>query len=256
MTAVPAVTENAPNEDCADSVPVVSAIVRPPVNATGSTVMFTVAVVADVTVTRLTAMPAPKSAVVVPCWNDVNWPVTAMSSVCPCWPLAGVASTRTGVAAITVKPSASCACSPPVVNVTVRSPGVACADTESVTDAARRAGHRDLAGDDAVAADCGSGHAVCKVRVLTGDRDRHARGALLRRGRRDLREDRRAGGDDEAAAAADLGSRGHLHHAAPVNATGSDGDDHRPARRAGDGHRTGRRCHCRSWLSSRLARSS
>ena len=109
----------------ATSLPVVRVTVRLPIAASGLMVMETPAVVGLVTVTVLTVMPAPKSAVVVPFTKFVNSPVTATLSVLPCWPDAGSTCATRGVPAMTVNPFRSVAFSPSVVSVTVRSPGVA-----------------------------------------------------------------------------------------------------------------------------------
>ena len=135
IDAVPAVTEkNDPaSSDDANCVAVVKVTVRDPIVANGLTVTLTVAVVALVTVSVLTVMPAPKSAVVVPFTNAVNSPVTATLSVWPCWPDVGLTSVRRGVPAITVKPLTIVAFSPPVVSVMDRRPVVAKLSSEMFT---------------------------------------------------------------------------------------------------------------------------
>jgi hypothetical protein len=101
-----------------------------PVNATGSTVTWTVALVALVIVTASIATPSPKLAVVVPCANVVNWPSTVTLSCSPCRPVFGVTDVSVGVAASTVNPFCRCAISPCVVREIVRRPTIAPAPIE------------------------------------------------------------------------------------------------------------------------------
>ena len=100
---------------------VVSVTVRSPGVAKSFSVMFTVAVVALVTVTVLTVMSPPKDAVVTPLEKCVLWPVTATSTFdCPCCAVLGVSELSAAGPAVTEKPFVTT--SAPVVTVTVRPP--------------------------------------------------------------------------------------------------------------------------------------
>ena len=91
ITGVPAVIVK-PLLRVSISLPVVRVIVRVPVAAVGAMLMVAVAEVGELTVRLATVIPAPKLAVVVPCTQVVNWPVSEMVRLCwPCWPELGLA---------------------------------------------------------------------------------------------------------------------------------------------------------------------
>src|SRR5450432_328387 len=76
---------------------VLSCKARGPSFAVGSILMTAVASVAECTVNETAAMPAPKSAVVVPCWKEVFFPANStVAPCCPCGTLLGVAVTVGG----------------------------------------------------------------------------------------------------------------------------------------------------------------
>ncbi len=120
----PGVTVNPPTS-WAISAPVVRIAVREPSAAPGLTVTFSVACVASITATELTAMPAPRLAVVVPFTKCVNCPTTLRSSVSAWRPVDGDTVVIAGSPAVTVKAASSVATSPSVVAVTLRAPSVA-----------------------------------------------------------------------------------------------------------------------------------
>jgi hypothetical protein len=88
-------------------------------------VMAAVNVVAFVTVTELTVIPAPKLTWDAPCEKFVAEPTIRTLRLCPCLPLFGSISVRAepGVPTVTAAPSVDC--STPVVTVKVREPGAA-----------------------------------------------------------------------------------------------------------------------------------
>ena len=98
----------------------------PPVGADGSIFSVAVAVIGEVTVTAVTVMPVPKSAVVTPCWKCKPAPLSSTLTPCsPCSTLAGFA-VRSNVTecsgAFTSNPLARVTTSEPVVMVTARAP--------------------------------------------------------------------------------------------------------------------------------------
>ena len=72
-----------------------------------------------------TVIPAPMLTCVVPWAKWVNWPVTVIGTVAPCWPVVGPKERILGVPGRIVNPFARLATSDPVVTVTVTGPGVA-----------------------------------------------------------------------------------------------------------------------------------
>src|SRR6266404_4114744 len=90
--------------------------------AAGSTLITTVALVAEFTVTDTTFTPVPLNmTVVVFCTQCVNIPVIVSDSFCcPCWPVFALTMVSTGVPLVTVKPFASVTTSALVVSVTSR----------------------------------------------------------------------------------------------------------------------------------------
>jgi hypothetical protein len=103
-----------PLERVSTSLPVVTVTVRAPDDAAGSIFKTAVALVLLFTVSDATVTPAPKLAVVVPCTQLVNWPVSVTESFCcPCWPLFGLTDRITGVPAVIVVRSAATALADP-----------------------------------------------------------------------------------------------------------------------------------------------
>ena len=62
--------------------------------------MFAVRLVALLTVTEFTVIPAPRFTVVLPCTQWVNWPAMAtFRLLVPCWPVFGLTLVIAGVCA-------------------------------------------------------------------------------------------------------------------------------------------------------------
>src|SRR6185312_475080 len=106
---------------------VIMRTVRAPVAAIGVTVMLTVACVRSVTLTLLTVIPVPKSAVVLPLTKFENDDTTLTDALWPCAAVPGVTISTIGVDCVIVNVDGSEATSPAVVRVTVFASGVALA---------------------------------------------------------------------------------------------------------------------------------
>ena len=95
-TGVPLVTVK-PLFRVTTSAPVVTVTLRAPAAAAGSMFSAAVAVVAELTVSVATVIPAPKLAVLLPCTQCVNCPVRFTDSfVCPCCPVFGLTVVSAG----------------------------------------------------------------------------------------------------------------------------------------------------------------
>src|SRR5258706_6915030 len=121
ITGVPLVTVK-PLVNVATSALVVSVTLRAVAAAAGSTLITTVALVGEFTVTDTTLTPVPLNmSVVVFCTQCVNIPVMVSDSFCcPCWPVFAFTIVSTGVPLVTVKPLVNVTTSALVVSVTSR----------------------------------------------------------------------------------------------------------------------------------------